>query len=54
VAESNRQNKQAQDELLSLGVMTKIAQWDLTQSPIIEPVLPDAPAYMTCGLCQTE
>ena len=54
VAESNRQNKQAQDELLSLGVMTQIAQWDLTQSPIIEPVLPDAPPYTTCGLCQTE
>jgi hypothetical protein len=54
VAESNRQNKQAQDELLSLGVMTLIAQWDLTQSPIIEPVLPDPPPYTTCGLCQTE
>jgi hypothetical protein len=54
VAESNRQNKQAQDELLSLGVMTQIAQWDLTQSPIIEPVLPDPPPYTTCGLCQTE
>jgi len=34
--------------------MTQIAQWDLTQSPIIEPVLPDAPPYTTCGLCQTE
>lgn len=54
VAESNRQNKQAQDELLSLGVMSQIAQWDLTQSPIIEPVLPDPPPYTICGLCQTE
>jgi hypothetical protein len=54
VAESNRQNKRAQDELLSLGVMTQIAHWDLTQSPIIEPVLPDPPPYTTCGLCQTE
>jgi hypothetical protein len=54
VAESNRQNKEAQDELLSLGAMTEVAQWDLTRSQIADPTFPDPPPFTTCGLCQTE
>lgn len=33
VAESNRQNKEAQDQLESLGVAGEIADWDATNTP---------------------
>jgi hypothetical protein len=42
VAESNRQNKQAQDDLESLAVATQQSQWDLANMPDEEPVMPDA------------
>jgi hypothetical protein len=42
VAESNRQNKQAQDDLESLAVATQQSQWDLANMPDEEPVMPDS------------
>jgi hypothetical protein len=41
VAESNRQNKEAQGQLESLAVATQHNEWDLGNMPQEEPVMPD-------------
>lgn len=37
---SNEQNKTATDELISLADATELAQWDLTNAPMQEPIMP--------------